>query len=119
VIISSFSYKIDLLNVPLRWIPSRLTLENYYSLFFLHGSESVNAQHQRELENLQKSHRFTLIIVGVFAGVGFFGMLFFAVLLLRVMNRRTETLISQMAGPPVRASPCSRGTRPRRHPDRR
>ena len=58
--------------------------------------ESVNTQHERELENLQKSHRFTLIIVGVFAGVGFFGMLFFAVFLLRVMNRRTEALISQV-----------------------
>jgi tetratricopeptide (TPR) repeat protein len=62
--------------------------------------ESVNAQHQRELENLQRSHRFTLIIVGVFAGVGFFGMLFFAVFLLRVMNQRTETLVSQIAGQP-------------------
>ena len=63
--------------------------------------ESVSTQHERELENLQKSHRFTLIIVGVFAGVGFFGMLFFAVFLLRVMNRRTETLISQIAGQPL------------------
>lgn len=44
LIISSFSFKIDLLTVPLRWIPSRLTLENYYSLFFMRGSESVNAQ---------------------------------------------------------------------------
>jgi len=62
--------------------------------------ESVNTQHERELENLQKSHRFTLIIVGVFAGVGFFGMLFFAVFLLRVMNRRTEALIAQVTGQP-------------------
>ncbi len=62
--------------------------------------QSVNAQHERELENLQKSHRFTLIIVGVFAGVGFFGMLFFAVFLLRVMNRRTEALLSQVTGQP-------------------
>jgi multiple sugar transport system permease protein len=44
LIISSFSFKIDLLTVPLRWIPSRLTLENYYSLFFMRGSESVNAR---------------------------------------------------------------------------
>jgi len=44
LIISSFSVKIDLLTVPLRWIPSRLTLENYYSLFFMRGSESVNAR---------------------------------------------------------------------------
>jgi multiple sugar transport system permease protein len=44
LIISSFSFKIDLLTLPLRWIPARLTLENYYSLFFMRGSESVNAQ---------------------------------------------------------------------------
>ncbi len=44
LIISSLSFKIDLLTVPLSWIPSRLTLENYYSLFFLRGSESVNAR---------------------------------------------------------------------------
>ena len=44
LIISSLSFKIDLLTVPLRWIPSRLTLENYYSLFFMRGSESVNAR---------------------------------------------------------------------------
>jgi tetratricopeptide (TPR) repeat protein len=62
--------------------------------------ESVNAQHERELENMQKAHRFTLLIVGVFAGVGFFGMLFFAVFLLRVMNRRTEALIAQVTSQP-------------------
>ena len=44
LIISSLSLKIDLLTVPLRWIPPRLTLENYYSLFFMRGSESVNAR---------------------------------------------------------------------------
>jgi len=44
LIISSLSLKIDLLTVPLRWIPPRLTLENYYSLFFTRGSESVNAR---------------------------------------------------------------------------
>jgi multiple sugar transport system permease protein len=42
LIISSLSFKIDLLTVPLRWIPLRLTLENYYSLFFSAGSTSVN-----------------------------------------------------------------------------
>jgi multiple sugar transport system permease protein len=44
LIISSLSFKIDLLTVPLRWIPPRLTLENYYSLFFTRGSESVNTR---------------------------------------------------------------------------
>lgn len=44
LIISSFSYKIDLLTVPLRWIPRRVTLENYRALFFAHGSANVNAE---------------------------------------------------------------------------
>jgi multiple sugar transport system permease protein len=44
LIISSFSLKIDLLTIPLRWIPSRLTLDNYYSLFFERGGESVNVR---------------------------------------------------------------------------
>ncbi len=44
LIISSLSLKIDLLTVPLRWIPSRLTLEHYYSLFFERGGESVNVR---------------------------------------------------------------------------
>jgi tetratricopeptide (TPR) repeat protein len=74
--------------------------------------DSVNTQHERELENLQKSHRFTLIIVGIFAGVGFFGMLFFALFLLRLMNRRTELMVSQFTGQPLGAgfAPASLGT---------
>jgi len=44
LIISSFSSKIDLLTVPLRWIPRQPTLENYYSLFVEQGEESVNAR---------------------------------------------------------------------------
>jgi multiple sugar transport system permease protein len=44
LVISSLSYKIDLLNVPLHWIPTRLTLENYRTLFFKGGSASVNAE---------------------------------------------------------------------------
>ena len=42
LIISSLSDKIDLVTVPLKWIPSKLTLENYRSLFFSYGEESVN-----------------------------------------------------------------------------
>ena len=60
--------------------------------------QSVSAQREREIETMQSSHRFTLIMVSVFAGAGFFGMLFFAVFLLRIMNRRTETLIAQFTG---------------------
>jgi tetratricopeptide (TPR) repeat protein len=60
--------------------------------------QSVTTQRDREIEAMQNAHRFTLLIVGIFAGVGFFGMLFFAVFLLRVMNRRTETMIAQFTG---------------------
>ena len=64
---------------------------------------SVNIQREHELENLQKSHRFALIIVGIFAGVGFLGMLFFAVFLLRIMNRRTEVMLAQFTAQPLGA----------------
>ncbi|UCC88330.1 MAG: carbohydrate ABC transporter permease [Anaerolineales bacterium] len=43
LIISSFSYRIDLLQVPLRWIPARVTLDNYYELFFSRGGTNANA----------------------------------------------------------------------------
>ncbi|HUJ09461.1 MAG TPA: tetratricopeptide repeat protein [Verrucomicrobiae bacterium] len=65
--------------------------------------DSVNVQRQRELENLQQSHRFTLIMIGIFAGVGFFGMLFIALLLLRTMNRRNEVMLAQFTGQPLAA----------------
>jgi multiple sugar transport system permease protein len=42
LIISSLSYKIDLVTVPLKWIPTHLTLDNYKSLFYSNGQESVN-----------------------------------------------------------------------------
>ena len=42
LIISSISTKIDLLGVPLKWLPPRPTLENYRSLFA--GSESALSQ---------------------------------------------------------------------------
>ncbi|HUK83846.1 MAG TPA: tetratricopeptide repeat protein [Verrucomicrobiae bacterium] len=59
--------------------------------------DAVTTQRQREVETLQSSHRLTLIIVGLFAGVGFLGMFFFAVFLLRSMNR-------QLSGPPVHSA---------------
>lgn len=42
LIISSLSYKIDLITVPLRWIPARLTLDNYRTLFYSGGETSFN-----------------------------------------------------------------------------
>jgi multiple sugar transport system permease protein len=44
LVISSFSYKIDLVTVPLKWIPSRITLDNYRALFFANGMENANAR---------------------------------------------------------------------------
>ncbi len=43
LIISSLSYKIDLVTVPLKWIPSHITLDNYKALFIVNGEELVNA----------------------------------------------------------------------------
>jgi multiple sugar transport system permease protein len=43
LIISSFSFKIDLLSKPLQWIPRRITLENYHQLFFNETGSNVNA----------------------------------------------------------------------------
>jgi tetratricopeptide (TPR) repeat protein len=60
--------------------------------------QSVTVQREREIETMQSSHRFTFVMVGLFAVVGFFGMLFFAVFLMRVMNRRTETMIAHFTG---------------------
>lgn len=42
LIISSLSFRIDLLTVPLRWIPTGLTLENYHGLFFDRGNTTAN-----------------------------------------------------------------------------
>jgi tetratricopeptide (TPR) repeat protein len=60
--------------------------------------QSVSTDHEHEIEAMQNAHRFTLIVVGVCAAVGFLGVLFFVVFLLRMMNRRTETMIAQFTG---------------------
>jgi len=43
LIISSVSYRIDLLQIPLQWIPPRVTLENYRDLFIGGGGANKNA----------------------------------------------------------------------------
>ena len=43
LIISSFSYQIDLVSIPLQWIPKRITLDNYQQLFLYKGNFNVNA----------------------------------------------------------------------------
>lgn len=63
--------------------------------------QAVNAQRDHEIETMQSAHRFTLIVVGIFSGVGFIGMLIIALLLLRTMQRRTEAAAMHPAGVPL------------------
>jgi tetratricopeptide (TPR) repeat protein len=63
--------------------------------------DQVTVQRQQEVEALQESHRFTLTVVSVFAGIGFGGMLLFGLFLLRAMNRRTELVLAHAAGVPL------------------
>lgn len=69
LIISSFSYRIDLLQVPLHWIPRRMTLDNYYELFFSQGGANFNADlFLRTLTNstiIAFSATFTCLMLGV------------------------------------------------------
>src|SRR5260221_13002440 len=55
---------------------------------FRQMEQGFTVQREREVESLQASHRFTLILVGVVAGAGFFGMLLVTLFLLRMMSRR-------------------------------
>ena len=55
----------------------------------------MSDQRARDLEALQSSHRLTFVVVGVFAGVAFLGLLFFCVYLVRTMNRRTELALAR------------------------
>ena len=75
LIISSVSYRIDLLQVPLRWIPSRVTLENYQSLFVTAGGANENAiLFLRALRNssmIAFSATFIALMLGVFSAYAF------------------------------------------------
>lgn len=59
LIISSFSYKIDLLQVPLHWIPQRLTLDNYHKLFF--AGDEANSNARLFVQSIQNSAVIALI----------------------------------------------------------
>lgn len=71
LVISSLSYKIDLVTVPLKWIPTRLTFDNYKALFFSNGVESMNATlFLRSLKNsaiISLSTMFICLPLGVLA----------------------------------------------------
>ncbi|MCZ7542528.1 MAG: carbohydrate ABC transporter permease [Anaerolineae bacterium] len=72
LIISSLSYKVDLLQRPLRWIPTRITLENYTDL--LVGTGEAAQQAAQFLAALKSSLIVALgataicLVLGTFAG---------------------------------------------------
>jgi multiple sugar transport system permease protein len=70
LIISSLSYKIDLLTTPLRWIPDRLTLDNYHKLFYA-GSET-NANATLFIQSLRNSAEIAIITTLVAVTLGTF-----------------------------------------------
>jgi len=71
LILSSLSYKIDLLTVPLRWIPKRITLENYRTLFFDKGNTTANAalfiSSLRNSAIIAVTTSFIAIVLGIFS----------------------------------------------------
>ncbi len=71
LIISSLSYRIDLLQTPLRWIPRRITLENYQDLFIVSGGANMNAnlflQALKNTSIVAFSATFICLVLGVFS----------------------------------------------------
>ena len=71
LIISSLSYRIDLLQTPLRWIPQRITLENYQELFIGSGGANMNAnlflQALKNTSIIAFSATFICLVLGVFS----------------------------------------------------
>ena len=63
--------------------------------------EVVTTQRERELATIQGSHHTTLVVVSIFAGVGFCGMLLFALALLRSLNRRASAAMAVPVGMPL------------------
>jgi tetratricopeptide (TPR) repeat protein len=66
--------------------------------------QQLNLQHRRDLEALQSSNRTVLIVAGIFAGVGFLGILFAVLILLRTMNRLSEVALTYSVGQGLVAS---------------
>lgn len=69
LIISSISYKIDLLSVPLQWIPRRITFENYQGLFVHEGSFNANASLFTKSTVNSMIIAFTTTFIAMFLGV--------------------------------------------------
>ena len=71
LIISSLSYRIDLLQTPLHWIPQRITFENYQELFIASGGANMNAnlflQALKNTSIVAFSATFICLVLGVFS----------------------------------------------------
>ena len=59
---------------------------------------SLTRSHERELETLRDSNRTFLIVAGLFAGLGFFGIIIGAAILARAINRFSEVAMSFPTG---------------------
>lgn len=99
LIISSFSSKIDLLTVPLRWIPSHPTLENYRSLFFEYGGESVNVR--LFIKSLTNSVIISLSTMGIATILGVLAAYAIARLRFRGNQGMILTMMSIQLIPPI------------------
>jgi multiple sugar transport system permease protein len=99
LIISSFSSKLDLLTVPLRWIPSRPTLENYRSLFFEYGGESVNVR--LFIKSLTNSVIISLSTMGIATILGVLAAYAIARLRFRGNQGMILTMMSIQLIPPI------------------
>jgi tetratricopeptide (TPR) repeat protein len=66
--------------------------------------QAVNIQRDRELQAAQSAHRFTLLVIGLVAGIGFTGMFAMAFVFLRMMQRRAPVL--PMTSPGFAAGPA-------------
>lgn len=69
LIISSLSFKIDLLSRPLQWIPRRLTLKNYNQLFYTQGGSNANAELFWGSLTSSMIIAFTTTLVAMFLGI--------------------------------------------------
>lgn len=99
LVISSLSYKIDLLTVPLRWIPPRLTLENYISLFIMRGSESVSAR--LFFQSLRNSAIISLSVMVICLILGTLAAYALARLRFKGSNAMVLTMMATQLAPPI------------------
>lgn len=99
LVISSLSYKIDLLSVPLRWIPARLTLDNYASLFFMRGSESVSAR--LFFQSLRNSAIISLSVMVICLILGTLAAYALARLKFKGSNAMVLTMMATQLAPPI------------------